>query len=124
MVRLTRRHFYRLVQQAYQDLPDHVVQALENVDVVVERRPGPDLLADLDGASPHDLLGLYVGVPLTQREGGLPLLPDKITLFQRPIEQRCRSVEEVVQEVRVTLLHEVGHYFGMEEEDLERQGYG
>jgi predicted Zn-dependent protease with MMP-like domain len=124
VVQLTRRQFLRLVQQAYQDLPDKVTRVLQNLDVVVERWPSPDLLADLGDAHPEELLGLYAGVPLPDREGGLPQLPDLIYLFQRPIERRCRTQQEVVEEVRVTLLHEVGHYFGLDEEDLERQGYG
>lgn len=124
MVRLTRQQFLRLVQQAYQALPDNVTKALQNLEVVVERWPSRDLLDDLGDASPYELLGLYVGVPLPDRGSELPQLPDLIYLFQRPIERRCSTPQEVVEEVRVTLLHEVGHYFGLEEEDLERQGYG
>ena len=124
MVRLTRRQFLRLVQQAYQALPDNVTKALQNLEVVVEPWPSRDLLEDLGDARPYELLGLYIGVPLPDRGSELPQLPDLIYLFQRPIERRCSRPQEVVEEVRVTLLHEVGHYFGLEEEDLERQGYG
>ena len=124
MVRLTRRQFLTLVQQAYQALPDNVTTALQNLEVVVERWPSRDLLDGLRDARPYELLGLYIGVPLPDRGSELPQLPDLIYLFQRPIERRCSTPQEVVEEVRVTLLHEVGHYFGLEEEDLERQGYG
>ncbi len=124
MVRLTRRQFLRLVQQAYEALPDNVTKALQNLEVVVERWPSRDLLDDLGDVRSYELLGLYIGVPLPDRGSELPQLPDLIYLFQRPIERRCSTPQEVVEEVRVTLLHEVGHYFGLEEEDLERQGYG
>ncbi len=124
MVRLTRRQFLRLVQQAYAELPDKVTRVLENLEVVVERWPDRELMVDLELEDRHELLGLYVGVPLPDRGSELPQLPDLIYLFQRPIELRCSTPEEVVEEVRVTLLHEVGHYFGLDEEDLERQGYG
>ena len=124
MVRLTRRQFLRLVHQAYEALPDNVTKALQNLEVVVERWPSRDLLDDLGDVRPYQLLGLYIGVPLPDRGSELPQLPDLIYLFQRPIERRCNTPQEVVEEVRVTLLHEVGHYFGLEEEDLKRQGYG
>ena len=123
MVRLTRRQFLRLVQQAYAELPDKVTRVLENLEVVVERWPDRGLMVDLELEDRHELLGLYVGVPLPDRGSELPQLPDLVYLFQRPIELRCSTPEEVVEEVRVTLLHEVGHYFGLGEEDLERQGY-
>ncbi len=124
MVRLTRRQFLRLVQEAYRELPAKVTRVLENLEVVVDRWPSADLLADLGIADRHELLGLYVGVPLPDRGSDLPQLPDLIYLFQRPIELRCTTSQQVVEEVRVTLLHEVGHYFGLDEEDLKRQGYG
>ena len=124
MVRFTRRQFLRLVQHAYHDLPESVRHALQNLEVVVEHWPSRDLSADLGLVDRSELLGLYVGVPLTDRGSELPHLPDLIYLFQRPIELRCSTSQQVVEEVRVTLLHEVGHYFGLEEEDLERQGFG
>ena len=64
------------------------------------------------------------GVPLSEREGGPPLLPDTITLFRRPIESGCMAREDVIREIKTTLRHEVGHYLGMSEEELERLGYG
>ena len=123
MIQLTRRQFLRLVQQAFEGLPDQVKEALDNVEVVVERWPSRDLLASSGGGGRYDLLGLYVGVPLSERGSDLPPLPDKITLFQRPIERHCDSLGQVVHEVQVTLLHEVGHYFGMSEADLHQRGY-
>ena len=123
-MRLRRREFNELVRQAVQELPREVVRHLENVAVLVEDRARRGHMAGLGEQHPYDLFGLYVGVPLTDREGGPPPMPDTITLFQRPIEASCSSREEVVREVRITLLHEVGHYLGLGEEDLERLGYG
>ena len=122
MIELTRREFVQLVRRAYRQLPPPVVQALHNVDVTVEEWPGPaeqDLLP-----AGGTLYGLYHGIPLTAREGGGPALPDRITLYRQPILQGCQTHAEVVQEIRITLWHEVGHYLGMDEDDLHRLGYG
>ena len=122
MIELTRREFVQLVRRAYRQLPPAVVQALHNVDVIVEEWPGPaeqDLLED--GGT---LYGLYHGIPLTDREGGGPALPDRITLYRQPIMQSCQTHAELVREIRITLWHEIGHYLGMDEDDLHRLGYG
>ena len=122
MIELTRREFVQLVRRAYRQLPAAVVQALHNVDVTVEEWPGP---AEQDLLEPGGTLyGLYHGIPLTDREGGGPALPDRITLYRQPILQSCQTHAEVVQEIRITLWHEVGHYLGMDEDDLHRLGYG
>lgn len=122
MIELTRREFVQLVRRAYRQLPPAVIQALHNVDVIVEEWPGPaeqDLLAE--GGT---LYGLYHGIPLTDREGGGPALPDRITLYRQPIMQSCQNHAELVREIRITLWHEIGHYLGMDEDDLHRLGYG
>jgi predicted Zn-dependent protease with MMP-like domain len=119
---LSRREFAALVREAYQQLPLKVQQALDNVDILVEDRPGPDDLELL--GEEGTLFGLYTGVPLTHREGGGPALPDRIILYRQPISQSCSSADEVVREVKVTLWHEVGHFLGLDEEDLHRLGYG
>ena len=122
MIRLSRREFVRLVRQAYKQVPPPVQQALRNVDIAVEEWPGHDELGqDWDGV---DLFGLYTGVPLPEREGGEPLLPDRIVIYRQPILRHCSTREQAEQEIRTTLLHEVGHYLGMGEDDLHRLGYG
>ena len=123
-MRFPRRDFHRLVRHAVQELPPRLQVVLENVAILVEDRPSRDDLDEADAASPEGLFGLYTGVPLPDREGGPPPLPDTITLFQRSIEMACTSRQQVIAEIRVTLLHEVGHYLGMSEEELERLGYG
>lgn len=122
MIRLSQREFDGLVQQAYRQLPVNVRQTLDNVDISVEERPNPE---DFDALSEEaTLFGLYTGVPLTERAGYEPALPDRIIVFRRPILESCATTEEVVQEIRITLWHEVGHFLGLDEDDLHRLGYG
>lgn len=95
---------------------------MDNVDISVEDWPSRDDLELLE--SPGTLFGLYTGVPITEREGVGPALPDRIILFRGPILESCSTLEEVQHEIRVTLWHEVGHYLGMDEDALHRLGYG
>ena len=122
MLELSYQEFVRLVRRAYRQLPGAVRQALDNVDITVEEWPGPEEQALLE--EDHTLFGLYYGVPLTDREGGGPVLPDRITLYRQPIMQSCATRAQVVEEIRITLWHEVGHYLGLDEADLHRLGYG
>ena len=122
MIHLSHREFVELVRQAYRRLPAHIQRALKNVDVSVEEWPGTEELELLEEG--HTLFGLYIGVPLTEREGPGPVLPDRIVVYRQPIMQSCSTNEEVVEQVRITLWHEVGHYLGISEEDLHRLGYG
>jgi predicted Zn-dependent protease with MMP-like domain len=122
LIHLSRREFIRLVRQAYRQVPPTMREAMHNVDIVVEEWPSPEDLDLTDARA--TLFGLYTGVPLPEREGGEPLLPDRIVIYRRPILEVCSSRAEAVREIRVTLLHEVGHYLGMTEEDLDRLGYG
>ena len=121
---IPRREFRRLVYQAFDQLPARVKESLGNVAIVVEDWPKGEDLEQVAVEAPHELFGLYVGIPLAERSDGDPLLPDKIVLFRRPIEEACGSRDEIVREVRVTLLHEVGHFLGLGEEELEQLGYG
>ena len=118
--------FERHVLSAYQQLPQWALDALDdgNIDIVVEDWPGPEAEGAFDPDHGHGtLLGLYVGVPLIDRYGGDPILPDCIYIYRRPILEVCDSYDSVVEEIRITLLHEIGHYLGLGEQDLERLGY-
>lgn len=118
---MDRRRFRLLVEQAILSLPGTFQDRLQNVALIIEDRPGPGLLGEL-GMDPDDLLfGLYEGLPLTEwgRDDVLRI-PDRIRIFQEPIEEVCESDEEIVAEVRSTVLHEVGHHFGLSDEELER----
>ncbi len=130
-MRMRRKEFERQVLSAYQQLPESALATLDegNIDIVVEDRPGPEAegaMSDVhDAHHAHStVLGLYVGVPLVERYDGQPPLPDCIYIYRRPILEVCDSYDAVVEEIRVTLLHEIGHYLGLSEQDLERLGYG
>ena len=122
MINLPRREFVRLVRQAYKQVPPPVKHALRNVDIGVEEWPDAEGL-DL-GEDELTVFGLYTGVPLPEREGGEPVLPDRIVIYRQPILRSCSSRGEAVREIQVTLMHEIGHYLGMSEDDLQRLGYG
>ena len=120
-VPLNRRRFRRLVERALVGLPDDFRARLQNVAVIVEDRPSPALLRDLGLAEDDLLFGLYEGLPLTEwGRDDLLRIPDRIRIFQGPIEDACESDDEIVSEVRSTVLHEVGHHFGLSDEELER----
>jgi predicted Zn-dependent protease with MMP-like domain len=119
-MKLSRKEFEKLVMLALERLPKFIKNRMENVDVVIEDRASPDILSEMDLHSPFDLLGLYQGIPIDQRGfyyGNV--LPDKITLFQLPIESICKTKEEIEERVREVVVHEVGHYFGLDEERLK-----
>lgn len=123
--RVSKRRFGELVERALDELPAQFAALLEEVPVEVRDRPSPAQLKQL-GLGKHDLLlGLYHGRPRTQRsveDSGR--LPDVIYIFQEPIEWVSENEEELVQQVRKTVLHEIGHHFGLDEEDLDELGYG
>ena len=104
---------------ALKRLPQFFKKKMKNVDVVVEDQASRELLLEMGLRSPFELLGLYQGVPLDRRGfyyGNV--LPDKITLFQVPIESMCKTKEEIEEKVREVVIHEVGHYFGLDDERL------
>ena len=106
-------------------LPKQFRKHLSNIEIVVEDRPGKQLLLD-EGLDPrHDTLyGLYQGVPLPDRsEFYLPILPDKITIFSEPLLRDFTDPEELREQIRVTVLHEIAHFFGMDEDDVDKLGY-
>ena len=122
---LTRKEFEEAAVSALKGVPAFFKKKMENIDVVVEDHASQDLLLEMRLRSPFDLLGLYQGVPLDRRGfyyGNV--LPDKITLFQIPIESICATEEEVKEKIREVVIHEVGHYFGLSDErlrELERE---
>jgi predicted Zn-dependent protease with MMP-like domain len=113
------------VSRVIDRLPRQFRDQLRNVEFVVEKRPSSELLR-AEGLDPrHDTLyGIYQGVPLPDRSHlDPPLLPDKITIFAEPLLEDFTDVEELREEIRLTVLHEVAHYFGMDEEEIEDLGY-
>lgn len=117
---MTREQFRRLVAEAVDTIPSRFRKHLRNIAIVVEDDPSPDLLAEMGIEPPDTLFGLYQGTPLTERRWDYGnALPDRITIFQFPIEDECDSDDEVVAEIGATLIHEVGHFFGLSEEEIE-----
>lgn len=121
---MARIDFQDVLRQALDDLPEPFRQALENVAIVVEEWP-PDWLLDELGVPPEGTLyGFYHGVPMPERSVTLSgNLPDKISIYRGPLQEDFPHAAELRRQIRVTLLHEIGHYFGMDEEELERLGY-
>jgi predicted Zn-dependent protease with MMP-like domain len=120
---MQRGRFLRLVRRALDGLPSPYRDWLENVDVVIEPRPGRSRLRTAGLEPGEALFGLYEGVPLTERGASYGLvLPDKITIFQEPLEREFTDEGELIDEVRRTVLHELAHHFGISDEELERLG--
>src|SRR5580704_10178525 len=117
---LTRAELERVVGEALESLPKRFADLVENVLIAVEDEPTAEDLdgieADADGDS--EVLGIYRGVALTERTHDMPLLPDEIAVFRGPINRVSRSHDEAVREVRETLMHELGHYFGLDHDEM------
>lgn len=120
--RMTRDEFERVVGEALDSLPKRFADLVENVIITVEDEPGADDLASIDDDDGDDgdseLLGIYRGVALTDRSHDMPLLPDEIALFRGPIERVSRARAEAVGEIRDTVIHELGHYFGLRDDEM------
>jgi predicted Zn-dependent protease with MMP-like domain len=115
-----RDRFRRLVQRAIRGLPPEARDHLSNLELVIEREPSP---ADLEGVEPGgSLFGLYVGVPLIDRADYHMTLPDRIVIFQGPLE-RAFHPRDIPEQVRITVLHEIAHHFGIDDERLHQLGY-
>lgn len=117
---MTREEFEEIAQHAFDSLPETFRHRIENVQIVVEDVPSSDARSRTRSGK-HGLLGLYQGVPLPHRGtsyGMYPVGPDKITLFQANIERTCASDKEVERRIVEVLFHELGHYFGMNEQEV------
>lgn len=130
MYRMTDEEFERVIAEALDSIPEQFLEVLENVAVVAQDEPDDehfDVLDDpesLGGSVLGDeLLGLYDGIPLTERGEYYENIPDVITIFKGPHERCFDTREEVIDEVRKTVIHEIGHYFGLDDERLYEMGY-
>jgi predicted Zn-dependent protease with MMP-like domain len=122
--RVSKAQFNELVEAALEELPEEFAKFIEEVPVEVQDQPDASQLRQARVSGGGLLLGLYVGRPRTMRsveDSGA--LPDVIYIFQQPIETVCNSEEQLIRQVRVTVLHEIGHHFGLNEDDLTRLGY-
>ena len=115
---MNRKTFEQLVERSLKRLPKKFLDAMENIAIEVEDEPPQDVLDDM-GIENGALYGLYQGVPLTEREWNFGnVLPDRITIYQGPIERDTRNDEEIEEVVLDTVVHEIGHYFGFDDETL------
>jgi len=123
-MRISTQEFRRLVAQALQGVPEQFQAHLQRLAVDVEQRPDDRTLRSVGLSDERDLLGLYEGVPLTERSVQDPLqLPERVVLYQQNIQRICRTRRQVIRQIRTTVLHEIGHHFGLDEDDLEALGY-
>ena len=125
MIRLSAEEFDEIASRAIERIPRELRDFLENVVITVQPAPSAELLEEM-GMDPEEdtLLGLYQGIALTERSAtDPPLYPDTIFLFQEPLEEMCDSVEEIEEEIEITVVHEIAHHFGIDEDRLAELGY-
>ena len=117
---MQRETFEELVADAVSGLPQEFGELLDNVEIFVEDWPSREQLKSVGLRDRYELLGLYEGTPITHRDQSYNLvLPDRISIFQKPLEAQCRSTAEIKREIVSTVKHEIAHYFGMDEERLQ-----
>ncbi len=117
---MRRDAFERLVVEAMALVPRRFRDEMRNIAIVVEDEPSPELLEEMEIEPPDSLYGLYQGTPITERSWDQGNdLPDRITLYQIPIEEDCDDADDVRAVIGETLIHEIGHYFGLSEEEIE-----
>lgn len=124
-MRLSKKEFDRIVRRAIRRIPREIRRHLDNILITVQKRPSEDLLEEMGLPPDEPLLGLYSGVAQPERSiAEPPLFPDTIFLFQEPLEKLCNTVQELEEEIEITLVHEIGHALGLREERLAELGYG
>lgn len=112
------------MKRAIRRIPEEIRQHLENMLITVQKRPSPEMLDELGYPPDEPLLGVYWGVPLSERSiVEPPLYPDTIFIFKEPLEEMCESMEELEEEIEITVVHEIAHFLGMSEERLAELGY-
>lgn len=117
---MERAAFERLVAEALNDIPEGFREAMHNIAIIVEDEPHRELLREMDIEPPDTLFGLYTGTPLPERGASFGnTLPDRILLFQGPHERDAEDDEDLIVSIAETLIHEIGHYFGMSEEEIQ-----
>jgi predicted Zn-dependent protease with MMP-like domain len=124
-MRLSNKEFDTIVKQAIRRIPVEIRRHLENILITVQNRPAPEMLEEMGYPPDEPLLGVYWGVPLNERSATEPpLYPDTIYIFKAPLEEMCATIEELEEEIEITVAHEVAHFLGMSEEELAELGYG
>jgi predicted Zn-dependent protease with MMP-like domain len=122
-MQVSRKTFDQLVEAAIAGLPEDYARWLDQVPIIVEDRPSPADLQGIDNPEEGNPLGLYVGGSL-EEDAPSGTLPPRVMLYRIPLMQACATRQQLADEIRKTLLHELGHHAGLDEDDLDRQGYG
>jgi len=123
-MKLAREEFEAIVRRVLRQIPEEFQPFLKEVSVVVQNRATKKLLKELDFPADEDLLGLFDGTPRTERSVTESIhYPDTIFVYQQPLEEMCESLEELEEEIEITVVHELAHYMGIEEDRLEELGY-
>ena len=120
MISISREQFESLVHKALSDIPPDIRLSIQNVDIVVDNVASMNQIAGTGIENEMELLGLYEGITITERYGYDMVLPDKITLFQKPIEAICDNQEQITEEISKTLIHEIAHHFGLDDNHLDQ----
>lgn len=124
-MKLSEKEFDRIVKRSIQRIPREIRQHLQNILISIQKRPSPEMLEEMGLPADEPLLGVYSGVSLMDRSvTDPPLFPDAIFLFQEPLEEMCETIEELEDEIEITVVHEIAHALGMSEERLAELGYG
>ena len=122
---MDRRAFRRIVREAIDSLPEEFAERMRDVEVVIEDEPTPEQIAE-QGLDPGQdtLFGLYEGTPLPEREHNFGMsLPDRITIFYGPLIDCFETPKDIREQIRITVIHEIAHFFGLEDDDIEDLGY-
>ncbi len=114
MIQVSDEQFQELINQAMEELPGEHVKNIKNVAILYEDVPTPRQREELKLRGDQTLLGLYEGVPLARRQGMTRVLPDKITLFKKPLESRADTLAQLKESIKHTLWHEIAHYYGLD----------
>lgn len=123
-MKLTTEEFDKIVQRAISEIPEKIRRHLDNVVLSVRKHPSRDMLAQLDLPSQEEPLGFYCGSSLLDRSFFSPLnYPDTIFIFQAPLEEMCETIDELKEQIRITVVHEIGHFLGINEDRLADLGY-
>ncbi len=123
-MKLSRKEFEETVAEALDELPDEIAEALSNISVVVEQWPSPEIMRKMNLRNRYELLGLYEGVPLSRRGVAYSgVLPDRVTIFQGPVESTGKSKKALRESIRSVVVHEIAHHIGLEEERIRELGY-
>ena len=123
-MKLGRKEFDNVVRRAIVRIPAELRRHLDNVLISVQKRPTREMMEEVGRAPDEALFGLFQGVPFSERSlTSPPLFPDSILLFQEPLEETCKTLAELEEQIELTVVHEIAHFFGLAEERLAELGY-